>query len=182
MASILFKIVRICNSQFKWNYLKNQKPFLNIVSHFSNLYQILIVLKKKMIIIANVFQKLKSARIFLRALSKKPRFRTRFEGQHVKASQMLAKSQWERFDHVFLSFWGKLIWKISPLALGEILGVFVSTLTADGKYPVWDCENLPLPIQMQLSEKQKSFFHCFLPFLESKSDFKHIETKDHGHS
>ena len=29
-----------------------------------------------------------------------------------------------------------------PLVLGETLGVFVTTLTADGKYPVQDCKNL----------------------------------------
>ena len=40
-----------------------------------------------------------------------------------------------------------------PLVLGEILGVFVNTLTADEKYRVQDCENIPLPIQMQLSKK-----------------------------
>ena len=33
----------------------------------------------------------------------------------------------------------------------EILGVFVNTLTADDKYTVRDCENVNLPIQMQLS-------------------------------
>ena len=40
-----------------------------------------------------------------------------------------------------------------PLVLGEILGVFVNTLTAKGMYPVQDSENFPLPIQMRLSEK-----------------------------
>ena len=53
----------------------------------------------------------------------------------------------------FSKFSGKLIYKMSPLVLRKILGVFVNTLTADCKYPVQDCENLPLPIQMQLSEK-----------------------------
>ena len=56
---------------------------------------------------------------------------------------------------------------MSPLVLGEILGVFVNTLTADGKYPVQDCENLQLAIQMQLSQKQKTFspflFHFWNP-------------------
>ena len=42
---------------------------------------------------------------------------------------------------------------MAPLLLGEIFGVSVNTLTADGKYFVQDCENLPLPIQMQLSKK-----------------------------
>ena len=46
---------------------------------------------------------------------------------------------------------------MSPPVLGEILGVFVNTLTADGKCPVEDLENLPLPIQMHLSGKRKTF-------------------------
>ena len=58
----------------------------------------------------------------------------------------------------FLSFYWNLIWKMSPLLIGEILEVFVNTLTADDKCPLQDCENLPLPIQMQLSEKRKTFF------------------------
>ena len=57
----------------------------------------------------------------------------------------------------FSSFLGKLIWKISRLVLGESLRVFVNTLTVDGKDPVQDCENLQLPIQMQLFEKRKTF-------------------------
>ena len=40
---------------------------------------------------------------------------------------------------------------MSPLVLGEVLVVLVNRLTADGKYPVRDCENMQLPIQMQLS-------------------------------
>ena len=58
------------------------------------------------------------------------------------------------FYHVFLSFSVKLIWKMSPLVLGEMLEVFVNTLPVDGKYPVQCCENLQLPIQIQLSEKR----------------------------
>ena len=56
---------------------------------------------------------------------------------------------------------------MSPLVLAEILGVFFKTLTADGKYPVQGCGNMHLPIQMQLSEKQKTFSRIFVPFLET---------------
>ena len=66
--------------------------------------------------------------------------------------------------------------------LGEILGVFVNTLTADGKYPVQDCQNLQLPIQMQLSQKRETFSEFFLPFLESTSNFEHFERKDACHN
>ena len=51
-----------------------------------------------------------------------------------------------------------LIWKMSLLVLGEILWVLVNpSPTLDGEYPVQDCENLQLQIQMQLSEKRKTF-------------------------
>ena len=45
-------------------------------------------------------------------------------------------------------FSGKLLPKMSPLVLLEILGVFVNTLTAIGKDLIEDCENLQLLIQI----------------------------------
>ena len=45
-----------------------------------------------MIVTAYVFPKLKTVKILVRPLSKYHRFRTRIHGQHVKASQILAKS------------------------------------------------------------------------------------------
>ena len=48
-----------------------------------------------------------------------------------------------------------------------MLVVFANTLTPDGKYPVQGCENLQLPLQMQLSEKGKTFSQFFVPFLDS---------------
>ena len=80
-----------------------------------------------------------------------------------------------------------------PLVLREILEVFVNTLTGDGMYPVKNCQDLPLHIHMQLSEKQENFFLTkklfhfpFLnkktfPFLESTSNFKHFKRKDDRH-
>ena len=76
-------------------------------------------------------------------LSKKRRFRTSFDSQHVKESQTFVKSAWEHFYHIFSSLWlEKMIWKISPLLEFEIIGVFVNTLTGDEKYVVPECENL----------------------------------------
>ena len=75
-----------------------------------------------------------------------------------------------------------LIWKMSLLVLGEILWVLVNPSTLDGKYPVQDCENLQLPIQMQLSEKRKTFSEFFVSFHESTSNFKHFDKKDDCHS
>ena len=67
------------------------------------------------------------------------------------------------------------------LVLGEVLGVFVNTLTTNGKYPVQDCKNFQLPIQMQLSRKRNIFSEFFVPFLESTSNFKHFEKQNDGH-
>ena len=124
-----------------------------------------------MIVIAQLFRKLQTLKIFFRILSQEHRFRTGFGSQHVKASQLLPKSPTERFYHVILSFAMKLIWNMSPLLLGEMLRMFVNTLAIDLMYPVQGCENLQLPIEMQLSEKQKNFSEIFVPFLEYTSNF-----------
>ena len=50
-----------------------------------------------MIVIANVFPKLQTVKILIRPLSEKHRFKKNFDSQHVKASQIVEKSQWERF-------------------------------------------------------------------------------------
>ena len=141
-TNILFMIVRICHSQFKCNYLKNEKLFLNVWLHFRNLHQILNVPQKRVIVIANVFPKLQTVKNLVRSLSKKGRFSTRFDCQHVKASQILKTSPWGRFYLVFSSFPGKLIRELSLQDWDEILGVFVKTLTAEDKYRVLDWENL----------------------------------------
>ena len=60
--------------------------------------------------------------------------------------------------------------------------MFLNTLTANDKYRVRDCVNLPSPIQMQLSLKPAVFFYFSVPFLESASNFKHFEQKDDCHS
>ena len=177
-TNIGFKIPRISHFKFKSNYLKNYKLCLNFLFQFWILHQILNILKEKIIVIANAFPKLQTVKNLVWPLPKKRSSRTRFDSQHVKVSQIYAKSLWEQFYHVFSSFSENLIWKMSPLVISEILEVFVNTLTADDKYPVQDCENLPLLIQMQLSEKRKTFSEFFVPFLDSTSNFKHFETKD----
>ena len=144
--------------------LGNEQLFLNFLFHFLNLHQILNIFTKEIIIIANVFPKLQTVKIFIRPLCKKRHFKKRFDNQHVKASQILAKSLWERFYHVFSSLAGNLIWKISSLILGEIVGVFSNTLTADDKHPIEDWENLRLPVQMQLSDNWKFFLNFLFRF------------------
>ena len=124
--------------------------------------------------IANKLPKLQTVTNFVRPFCKKHHFGTRFDSQHVKTSQILAKPPWERFYYAFSSFWGKLIWKMFPLVVREFLVEFFHTLTADGKYHVQDSEILPLPMQIHISEKRKTISQVFVPFMESTSNFKHF--------
>ena len=117
-----------------------------------------------MVVRANVFPEFQTVKNFVRPLCKKRRFGTRFDSQHMKASQRLPNSPWECFYYAFPSFYWKLIWKMSPLVLGKTLGVFVNTLTADGKYPVQDWENLLLSVKMKLSDNWKIFLKFLFHF------------------
>ena len=170
--------MRICCSLFKWKYLKNQKLFINFLFHLWNLHEILNIFEKKGIVIADEFPKLLPAKNSVKALSTKRRFRTSIRSQCVNGCQTVLKSALEHLYHIFWSLWGEMICKISPWLKLEILEVFVNTLTADDKYPFWDCENLKFPIQIQLSQKQKNFSEFFVPFMESSSNSKHFQKKD----
>ena len=67
--------------------------------------------------------------------------------------------------------------KKSFLARAEILGLLVKTLTANYEYSRSNTDNLPLPFQMILSEKLKTFSAFFIAFFESAIIFDHSETK-----
>ena len=133
--------------------------------------------EKKMIVTTNVFPEFKTSKYVVRQISKKCRFRTTFDSQHDKEPQRPVKSAWHHFYHTSPSLWAKLIWKMSLLVICEILRGFVNTLTADDKYPLRNCENLPLPIEIQLSKKLKTFPQSFVPILQSPSNLKPFEKK-----
>ena len=72
--------------------------------------------------------------------------------------------------------------KESLLLTWQILGLLVKTLAADEKYPVLDKDNLTIPIQMQLSQKQKHFSEFSPSLSKFRLNFKHFEKKDNPHS
>ena len=53
---------------------------------------------------------------------------------------------------------------MSLLVICKIFGRFVNIRTPDEKYFLCNGENLPEPIQMQLSKNQKTFSQYFAPF------------------
>ena len=63
----------------------------------------------------------------------------------------------------------------------QILGLLVNTLAADEMYPVLNRDNFTIPIQMQLSQKQKTFSQFPSAFLQSTRTFEDFESKDDPH-
>ena len=68
------------------------------------------------------------------------------------------------------------------LALCKILRLFVNTLTDDDKYYLLYGDNLRQPIQILLSQKQKTFSKLFSAFLKFTLNFEHFLKKDDPHS
>ena len=74
-------------------------------------------------------------------------------------------------------------WKKSLLAIHKILRrLHVNTFTADDKHYLVNRDNLAERIQMQLSQKQKTFSQFFFAFLKSILNLKHLPKKDDPHS
>ena len=85
-------------------------------------------------------------------MSEKPCFRGPFDNQHGRSVQALLKSaSYQKF--------------------------LVNKLAANQKYPVLNRDNITIPIQMQLSEKEKTFSQLFAPFLKSNLNFERFETE-----
>ena len=64
----------------------------------------------------------------------------------------------------------------------KILRLFVFTLTVNDKHYMHNRDNLTQPIQIQLSEKQKTFSEFFFAISKSILNFKHLPKKDDPHS
>ena len=66
---------------------------------------------------------------------------------------------------------------MSFLVIHKILKLFVNTLTVNDKHYLLNRDNLTQQIQMQLSEKEKTFSEFFFAFLKSMLNFKHLPKK-----
>ena len=115
-------------------------------------------------------------------MSKKSHIRGCFDKQYRKLAQTLLKSASQHLYHIHGSLATKFCSKKSLLMTCQILGPLVNTLAADEKYIVLNRDNLTIPIQIQLSEKQKKLYQFYAPFLKSGLSFEHFEKKDDPHS
>ena len=63
------------------------------------------------------------------------------------------------------------------LVLRKILGLFANTLSEDDRYCLLYKDNFLQPIQILLSQKQKTFSQFLSPFLKSTLNSEHFQTK-----
>ena len=68
--------------------------------------------------------------------------------------------------------------KNSLLVIYTILRLFVNTITADDKYPLFNRDNLRQPIQVQFPQQQKNFSQYFSAVSKSRLNFEHFKKKD----
>ena len=102
---------------------------------------------------------------------KKSRFRRPFDKQHGKRPQALLKSASHHLYHIHWSMPSQSSVKKSLLLTRKILGLLVNTSSTDEKYPVLNRDNLTTPIQMDLSQKPKSFLSIFCFIFEISAKF-----------
>ena len=110
-------------------------------------------------------------------MSKKFRFRGWFDKQYGKRAQALLKYASQHLYRIQWSLARKLCLEKLLLLTWHILGLLVKTLAADEKYLVLHRDNSTIPIQMQLSHKQKTFSRFFATFLKFRLSFEHFEKK-----
>ena len=60
----------------------------------------------------------------------------------------------------------------------KILRVFFKKFTAEDKHYLLNRDNFASEIQMQLSQKQKTFSEFFFAFFKAILNFKHLPEKD----
>ena len=115
-------------------------------------------------------------------MSKKCRLRGPLEKQHGKGAQALLKSTSPHFYHIHWPLPIQFSWKNSLLLTCQILVLPSKKLAENEKYLVLNKDNLTIPVQMQLPQKQKTFFQFLATFLKSRLNFKYFEAKDDPHS
>ena len=117
--------------------------------------------KKQKTLIADVFPEIPAPKNIVSKMSKKPCFRGPLDRQRRKCIETLLQSEWQNLYNNYLSPSREMHWEMSLLVIHKILRLCVNTLTVDDTHYLVKRDNLTRPIQIQLSEKQKTFTQFF---------------------
>ena len=115
------------------------------------------IFKKRMTLIAYLFLRLRPAKIVVRYMSKKSRFRLPFQREHGKRVSTLFKFEQQHLYHIYWWTGRQFSCKKSLLVIWNSLRLFLNTMSFVGKCSLPHRDNLVQPIHMQLSQKLKSF-------------------------
>ena len=139
------------------------------------------IFKKIMTFIAEVFPTLRRRKNMVTSMLTKSCFKGSFGNQHAQRAQTLLEIAKHHHYHIYWSLWRQYTCKKSVWVTCKISRHFRNTLSADGKYSLFNRGNLTTPIYMQLSRKQKTFSDFFSAFFKSSLNFEHFLKKDDPH-
>ena len=135
-----------------------------------------------MTLIAYLFLRLRPAKIVIRYMCKKSPFRLPVQKEHGKLPSTLFKFERKHLHPIYWSTGRQLSCKKSLLGILESLRLFVNTMGALDKSSPPNRNNLMERIQMQFSQKLKTFSWFFNVFSKSRSHFEYFQKKDDAHS
>ena len=130
-----------------------------------------------MSLIGQVFLKLYTPKDMLIQKHNRACFWKPFGSEQVNESQKLLKSAKKYLYPTFFIIWAILSMEKLFSIRSEILELLDNTLTGNYEYSRCNAENLPLPIQIQLSKKLWTFYGSLLKFLESTWNFQCFQKK-----
>ena len=134
-----------------------------------------------MTLIAYLFLRLRTAKIVVRYICKKSRFRLPFQKECRKRVSTLFKSERQHLRHIYCSTGRQFSGKKSLLVIWKRLRLFVNTTSALDKCFLPNRDNLLQPIHMQISQKLKTFSRFFNGFSKFRLSFEYFHKKDDAH-
>ena len=140
------------------------------------------IFKKKMTLLAYLFLRLRPANNVVRYMCKNSPSRLPFQRKHGRRVSALFQSEEQHLYDIYWSMGRQLNCEKSLLVICKILRRFVNILKSVDKYSLPNREYLMQPIQIKLSQKQKTFAWFFSAFSKSKLNFEHFQKKDDHHS
>ena len=135
-----------------------------------------------MTLIAYLFMRLQPAKNVVRYMCKKFPSRIPLQKEHARPVSALFESARQHLYNINWSMGRQLNCKKFLLVICKIWRLFVNILSGVEKYSLPNNEYLKQPIQVKLSQKQKTFSGFLSAFLESKLNFEHSQKKDDPHS
>ena len=111
-------------------------------------------------------------------MSKNPSFGTPLDSQDIKESQILLKSAWQDFYHVFSSLSSFLSRKMSLLVIYELLGLFINTLAANDKYFFRIVTNCGNQFKCNHLKNKKIFLNVLLHYWNLHSILNFVKKDD----